>query len=314
MSLSKLFLAGIFLCSSAAYANLCTKWSEPQKVGLLDSKLLKEVSGLAVSRQFPDRMYHHNDSGDIGKFYVTSLTGNNLREVQFTLDKVRDVEDMSLGPCAHGQCIFLGDIGDNKVSRPFIDVWIIPETEALNDVLTTAKKVKLLYPDDSHNAESMTVHPQTGDVYILTKETDEKNERRSYPAKLYRARQQELANTTVKLEFIGAIDLPWMNYNYGLFGGMATSMDISPDGKNLLVVTYENTVEINLDKVLNETPQSRKWEEEKDYRIKNLRGKFTQLEAGGYSPDGNSIYLESEFKPKYGDKELGIYRMDCLSR
>lgn len=314
MPLSKLILAGIFLCSSTVYANVCTKWSELQKVGLLDQKLLKEVSGLAVSRQFPDRLYHHNDSGDVGKFYVTTLSGANLREVQFTTDKVRDVEDMSVGPCEHGQCIFLGDIGDNKVSRPFIDVWMIPESETLSDVLTNARKVKLLYPDDSHNAESMAVHPQTGDVYILTKEADEKGERRSYPAKLYRAKQSELSKPAVTLELIGAIDLPWINYNFGLFGGMATSMDFSPNGKNLLVVTYENVMEISLEKILNESLQSRLWKESKDYKVLNLRDRFTQLEAAGYSADGNSIYFESEFKPKYGDKDLGIYRVDCISR
>lgn len=314
MKLIRFLVLSTACLSSFAQATSCSKWSEPQKVGLLDTKILNEASGLSLSKQFPNRMYSHNDSKAIGAFYMTDLTGAQTQEIRYTNDKVRDVEDIDIGPCDSGQCIFLGDIGDNFFSRKSIDVWILPETETFQDVMTTARKVTVQYPDGPHNAESLAVHPQTGDVYILTKEADEEKERRSYPAKLFRLPRTALATQGFTLEFLGTIDLPWMNYNYGLFGGMATSMDISPDGKNLMVLTYDNAVEISLDKVLSGPFDSRSWKQNTDYRIINLRDLLSQQEAVGYSLDGNSIYFDSEFDADAGDTESPIYSMQCLER
>lgn len=299
---------------SVANAQLCSKWSAPQKLGLLDTKMLKEVSGLTVSKQFPDRIYHHNDSKDVGAFYITDLLGGHTQEVLFTSEKVTDIEDTAMGPCDAGQCLFLGDIGDNKKSRKTLDLWILPEAETFQDIAVTARKVSFQYPDGPHNAESMAVHPKTGDVYILTKEADEEGERRSYAGKLYRLPRSAFGVKGSTLQFVGTVDLPWMNYNYGLFGGMATGMDISPDGQNLLVATYENIVEISMNKIMNEVPNSRSWKRNQDYRVIDLRDFLSQMEAVGYSADGNSFYFESEFNKDDGDTESPLFRMDCLAR
>lgn len=308
----RVLLAGVFfLASSIASANLCKKWSEPQKVGQLNTLAISEASGLAISKQFPNRMYHHNDSQDGGLFYVTDMTGANTLAIPFTSEKVRDVEDMSLGPCDQGQCLFIGDIGDNNLERKEISLWIVPETQNFVNVEFHSRKITLQYPDGAHNAESLVVHPITGDVYILTKELNVED-RRANPGRLYRLPKSEHTRNSATLQYVGLIDLPWMNYDFGVFGGIATSMDISPDGNNLLILTYDNAVEINLDKVLKETPTTRKWKEDKDYRILSIRHLVSQQEAVAYSPDGKSFYFDSEFNEEEGDKEAPLYRVDCL--
>jgi len=297
---------------SMANAQICSTWSAPIKAGFLDKKRLKEASGLGVSKQFSNRFYHHNDSGATGIFYVTDLSGAHTKEIIFTHDKVTDVEDVSVGPCATGQCIYLGDIGDNDLLRPSIDLWVIPETNQLSNVTDTAKKITLTYPDRPHNAESLVVHPVTGDIYILTKELD-KVAQRAQPAMLFKLPQSALGQSKVVLQAVANLDLPWINHNFEYHGQIATSMDISPNAKNLLVLTYDNAVEINLDKIINSPSDTRTWKQDVDYKVLPLEKLLSQQEAVAYSSDGRSFYFDSEFNKKEGDTESPIYRMDCLA-
>src|SRR5688500_15450277 len=45
-------------------------WAKGVEVGLLDP-VINEASGLAVSARYRDRLYHVNDSGDRGRFFIT---------------------------------------------------------------------------------------------------------------------------------------------------------------------------------------------------------------------------------------------------
>ena len=60
---------------------------------------LRESSGLAASRDYPDRLYHINDSGDAGRFYLSRFDGTGLQTVPIAAFKPSDVEALSLGPC-----------------------------------------------------------------------------------------------------------------------------------------------------------------------------------------------------------------------
>src|SRR5690349_18401504 len=100
-------------------ASLCAQWSGPVQVGTLDPAFLPEASGIAVSRQYEDRYYHINDSGDGAAFYVTDSAGQKTRKVAIRGYKPQDTEDLALGPCDGGgdTCLFVGDIGDNAQKR-----------------------------------------------------------------------------------------------------------------------------------------------------------------------------------------------------
>src|SRR6185369_18081869 len=89
------------------------QWTHGKEIGQL-SDPIDEDSGLAISRKFPDRLYHVNDSGDSGRFFITDLTGRNLRIVNVKSFSPVDAEDLALGPCsASADCLFIGDIGSN---------------------------------------------------------------------------------------------------------------------------------------------------------------------------------------------------------
>lgn len=66
-------------------------------LGELDPLLVGEASGLAISRQFPDRLYHHNDSGGGPYFYLTSFSGEHTQKIEIEGfdDSGQDLEDMA---------------------------------------------------------------------------------------------------------------------------------------------------------------------------------------------------------------------------
>src|SRR5262249_4188335 len=152
-----------------------------------------------------------------------------------------DVEDMALGPCGSGQCLYFGDIGDNNEDRKSVELWVIEEQETFGRYAKVYSHLKLHYPDRAHNAESLAVDPSTGDIWILTKEANYKKEV-AYPAQLFRVPHELLSQSSGKgvLEFVGEIDLPFLNSDLECFGQIATAMDISPDGSRLLILTYQN--------------------------------------------------------------------------
>lgn len=308
------FLSFLIFFSSLSFAQVCQKWSVPQAVGQLDTQFLREASGLSVSKQFLSRMYHINDSGDGPYFYITDFTGHDTQKVIIPTSYPTDMEDLSLGPCEFGSCLFLADIGDNLQSRRLIEIWVTPEKEIYSSQVESFKRIVLEYPDHAHDAEAFAIHPQTGDLYILTKEADYLNERRASRARLFVLPAQKLSaaheGQPETLQLVTEIDLPWINYDFGLFGQIATALDFSPDGKRLLILTYENAVEINFE-MINLHLQTRAWNEGTDFQIIRWPQLVSQQESVAYAQDGRSFYFTSEFNPGFGDQQSLIYQVFC---
>jgi hypothetical protein len=257
----------------AASAQLCTEWGQPVRVGELQVQL-REASGLAVSRQFPGRLYQINDSGDIGQFYITAPDGSNTRAVRIAGFDPKDTEALSLGPCPQAtriSCIYIGDIGDNDARRSSIEIVLVEEVPRFSDVVKTRNRLKLRYPDRPHDAESMAVHPD-GTIFIMTKEN---------PARLFKA-NANLAEQTLKL--VATFDP----------GGKPTDIAISDDGMRMLVLTYKDAVEYSMDFL-----------QEQKIMLNFLQ----QQESVAYLPGSRSfIYTTEQLLPGLAQY---IMRVDC---
>jgi len=215
-------LAG--LLAQAAHGQVCTEWKDAVHIGDLQLQL-EEASGVAVSRKFPNRLYHVNDSGDAGTFYVTNMQGRETRPVSITGFKPRDTEAISLGGCGNGKsCLFIGDVGDNQRRRETAEIVIVEELEQFPASVSPIARMKLRYPDGPHDAESLAVHPD-GTIYILTKEQ---------PARLFKAKSHSSSQVLTPVMTLDA-------------GGRPTDMAISDDGTRLLVLTYLDAVEFGID-------------------------------------------------------------------
>jgi hypothetical protein len=212
--------------TTAAYAQICRQWKDSVRTGELQAQL-NEASGVAVSRQFPGRMYHINDSGAAGNFYMTGMDGANTRAVRVAGFDPVDTEALSLGPCpGQGQpsCLYIGDIGDNNKRRNSIEIVVVEEVRNFAQPVRPRSRMKLRYPDGPHDAESMAVHPN-GTIYILTKER---------PARLFRVNANAAQTELVPVTTLNPDTVP-------------TDMTISDDGTKLLVLTYTDAFEYTMD-------------------------------------------------------------------
>lgn len=212
------------------YAQVCSQWKEAARAGSLKAQL-QEESGIAASRRFSGRLYHINDSGDAGNFYITQMDGSDIDAVRVAGFKPEDTESLSLGPCpakgaAENSCLYIGDIGDNDKKRKSVEVAVIDEVQNFPQPVKPRALLTFRYPDGAHDAESMAVHPD-GTIYILTKEN---------PAKLFKAPPGESSQPRL-LTAVTTLNA----------GSAPTDMAFSDDGTRLLVLTYTDAVEFTMD-------------------------------------------------------------------
>lgn len=134
---------------------------------------ITESSGLAASHAHPGVYWTHNDSDDGPYVYaVDGETGKTVATVTLEGVDPRDVEAISLGPDGD---LYVGDIGDN-LGGTWSEVWIyrFPEPAKLRDTTVTPTRYTVRYADGPRDAESLMVHPDTGRVYIASKNAKEK--------------------------------------------------------------------------------------------------------------------------------------------
>lgn len=149
-------------------------------VGRLQSPEITECSGLVVSRKNPGVLWVHNDSGDGARLFAVSENGTLRGTYHLAHADARDWEDMALGPCAEPgrDCLYVGDIGDNKNRRSAIQVYRVEEPsvplegEPVEVTLRNVERFDCRYPDGPHDAETLLVDPGTGIPYLVTKEPE----------------------------------------------------------------------------------------------------------------------------------------------
>jgi hypothetical protein len=242
----------VILLSTTTAQTLCQTWTET-RAGNLDTNFLDEASGMAASNLVENRLYHTNDTwAPSPNFFITDTAGQNLQVITIegvsNNPRLNDIEDMDVGRCGDGTCLFIGDIGDNRTNRPTINVLVIEEFIEVPSSVSVNQYLRVQYPDGSHDAESLAVHPN-GDIYVLSKEIT--SLLGTAPAKLYklaRASWENAGDEVLTLEFVADIDLFALSgTTVNIFSHIATGMDISKDGQRLLILTYGEVFEIAVD-------------------------------------------------------------------
>ena len=232
---------------------------------------------MAASRKFPGRLYHVNDSGDAGTFYITGMDGKVVQSVGVAGFEPRDTEALSLGPCpgdSHSSCLYLGDIGDNNRRRNIIEIAVVEEKQSFQPTVDARQRLKLHYPDGPHDAESLAVHPD-GTIFILTKEK---------PARLFKANPNLAEQTLTVVKTVDVESAP-------------TDMAISDDGLRVLVLTYADAFEYSMD-----------FQERQKIPLTYLQ----QQESVAYLPGSRSfIYTTERLLPFL---HQWIMKVDCSER
>ena len=264
-----------------------TRWGNPEVVGTIKTDEIAESSGLVVSRCQPNIFWTHNDSGDGAFIFALNEKGEKLGTFKVGDAKNRDWEDIATFKTVGGECfLYIGDIGNNVKTRDESEIYrvkepIVTDADKSSDKkhpskTEDAKKIKIEYPDTPHDAETLLVQPQTGDVYILTKEL-------TGASGVYKLSSNYDVRKTNRLEKVADFTVP------AIPNGFLTGGDVSPDGRRVVICDYFNAYEITLPEKAANFDEI--WKQ-KPTLIQV--GKRKQGEAVSYSPDGETIYLTSE--------------------
>lgn len=213
---------------------LCAAYGAVSNEGALANSALTELSGLAASNTQPGVLYGHNDSGGDPVIFILSTAGGDLGERLLDGAPHVDWEDLALGPGPNGPSLYVGDIGDNGLARPEPYRVIRLDEPIVAGAPTTStvafEVFELEYPGGvHHNAETLLVHPQTGDLYIVTKEGT------GDPSQVYRATAPLVLGAVNVLSLVTTMAVP-AGLDLPITGG-----DIHPLGAALLLRTY-NTI------------------------------------------------------------------------
>lgn len=149
----------------------CAAYGDTVTLATISSPLITETSGIVESPTQPGVYFVHNDSGDAARIYALGSDGELL--ATYALDGVtaRDWEDLSVGPCPAGRCLYVGDIGDNAMTRSDLAVYrvALPDVVRGDDRALPSERFAFAYPDGPHDAEALASRADTGDLYVLTK-------------------------------------------------------------------------------------------------------------------------------------------------
>lgn len=265
-------------------------YGEPEIIGRIESAEIRESSGIAVSSCQPDVIWTHNDSGDGPFVYAMNSAGRHLGTWRVPNTQNFDWEDLAGAKDSLGKCyLYVGDIGntdDNERSQHKIYRFDEPVVGA-SDSKSTSKEplqtsepevIQFSYPDSPQDSETLMVHPDNGNIYILAKH-------RNKPSGVYRLKPEFNLPEIAKPEKVAEITVPAVPY------GLLTGGEISPDGKRVILCDYFAAYEIML------PDGSGGFEDIWKQKPSVIElGERKQGEAIGYSPDGLAILATSEGK------------------
>ena len=264
-------------------------YGPPARLGELEDDAVDESSGVAASRANAGLYWTHNDSGDGPFLYAFDRRGAKRGVWRVAGAKAGDWEDMAVGagPERGRSYLYIGDIGDNDYARSSLVVYRVPEPTVADADADSSKKraretapaeaIRLKYPDGAHDAETLLVHPQTGDLYIVLKSLDP-------AAGVYKLAAPFDSTKTHTLARVGEVRAPGAP-----FGGYFTGGAVSPDGTRLVLCDYLQAYEMTLP--AGAAGFDAVWKQ--PMLVVNL-GERKQGEAVTYGPDGDTILATNE--------------------
>ncbi len=237
----------------------------------IDNPILEEMSGLAFSKNHPDKFYTHTDSGGEVAVYILDSLGNEIGKIILEDVENRDWEDIAVGPGPNGKSyVYVAEIGDNAAVHKSVKIYRFLEPSKIEKEITLKPEVlKFKYPDGAMDAESLFVDPISGDLFVVSK--------RNKKNTLFRLRSNDFGKKDVIAEELGK--LPFTS---------ATAADISQDGSKILIKNYFKIYY---------------WDRKQGEKIADALSRDPkelpyvpepQGEAIGFQPDGKAYYTISE--------------------
>lgn len=249
-------------------------YADYAQVAKLRLERLRESSGMATSRANASFFWTHNDSGDRPNLYAFTFLGKPLAIVRIEGAKNIDWEDITCFQRKGKPYIVIGDFGDNRSVRDSCQLYLVNDNAFQNrrfaDSLPVARKIEFRYEGGSRDCESIA-YDQESDSFILVS--------KSFGpfCDVFQLKFPEPDTPAKPAERIGRLKLAGF-----------TSIDISPDSRRAIGLTYAHAYEFV--RKADET-----WTD--GFRRSARRIKLPTRKQGEgicYGADGITIYTSSE--------------------
>ena len=201
------------------------------EINKVDIKTIPEASGIVNSINNPNTLWTHNDSGNSPHLYLISKeNGSIIHEVELLGLNNNDWEDITIGPCIsnyNGNCIYLGDIGDNNQKRNIKQIYVFEEPtfnskSQYNSTIEDHSLISFYMEDGTFDSEALMFSPQSNDIYVISKKSNKQS--------IYKLPNILNYNgNVIKAKKIATLDF---------IDNLITASDISSDGNYCLIKSY----------------------------------------------------------------------------
>ncbi|MCP4005253.1 MAG: hypothetical protein GY725_13765 [bacterium] len=222
-------------------------FADPVFVGTLGSPQISEASGLAASSRRDDLLWVLNDGGHPARLYPIALNGSDRgsfvlpEEVHWN----EDWEDLTSFVWQGRSYLMIGDVGDNFAWHRTRRLIVVEEPELSQSAADWAAPVEVAwsfefrYEDGPRDCESIAVDPASERVLLL--------EKAEPPMTVYELPLRSSGSEPEVARAIAVVDtIPQptridrkMHGFRGDWLSRPTALDVSPDGREAVVLTYK---------------------------------------------------------------------------
>jgi len=204
---------------------------------------LREASALVASRDWPGVYWSLNDSGNSPTLFAFDEDGQPRGTYQVPDATNVDWEALQLGPDGEGgTALYVGDVGNNMRQRYDLTIYRVPEPEpappgvqAGAGATAPATPLRFKYPTTPGNAEAMLIHPETGEIVLLSRAPTGYSLIYSVPI------PPDSEHASV-LEFVDVLDVRAYDSSSPPLNGQITDAAISDDAKHVVLRTYTSAL------------------------------------------------------------------------
>lgn len=288
-SLRILLLAALLLGVAA-----CSAPSLPfaRLAGLVTSRQLGEISGLAASHAHEDVLWAANDGGNPARLFAISRRGRLLARYDVAGVKNIDWEDLASFELDGRRYLLLADTGDNGGRRRGFALHVFEEPAALaNGTLRPAWTIRARWPDGPRDCEAVAVDAAAGQVLLVSK--------KRVPPELFSLPLADPRGAVVEARRIGRLagvpqvgeELRRKDPKLAALFSQVTAADIAPDRRSLAVLTYGSVLFYRRSEGESWADATARAPEAHDIPP------IPQAEALAWSAGGGGLYATGEFSP-----------------
>ncbi|MBN2241056.1 MAG: hypothetical protein JW793_00085 [Acidobacteria bacterium] len=255
-------------------------YGQPVELARLRDARIDESSGIAASIRYGGAFWTHNDSGDSARIFLINKEGGTLAVVVVRGVSAFDWEDIASYRLGDAGYVLIADVGDNDRRRESCVLYILREPEipagsggeeAPVIEVEPDCRIDFRYEDGPRDCEAVGVDPAGSMIYLASKETEACA---VYCMPIPSGAPGEEPYTARK---VAPLEVPY-----------ATAMDISPDGRRAVVLTYGDAYAFS-------RGGSETWAQAFSREGRLIRAPVRrQGESVCYGPDGRTLYLTSE--------------------